>query len=414
MPATVALCLLGLAGCSRLRFPDEPADYREYAYVTSGENGTVSVLDLVNVRQDRVLRVGANPDGVTANPLRDEVYVVNSGTAAGGGSLSVIDTTTNSVVATVPLHRLPHSISVDSRGERGYVANSGSNDVSVIDLLRHREMATVAAGEQPDEAKISPDGRSLVVSNRGSGSVSVYGVTAEAKPVLRATFGGCAGATDVAIIPADASQPSSKAFAACTGGNTVLAVQLAQAPGSWEARQDSASMQDRLLARLMVGRTPVKLTIKPDGGEIFVSNFGSDSVSEISTWTNDVGGTYKIGTEPMRGVVSADNGTLWVSNSGGDSVSLYSIDDGRIAGSVRTGGGPDAVVLSADEHLALAVNARSGDVAVIRTKGNAAGAAAVYDVACRSAAEWDRDQGFSHEVVRGLCICTCFEVRRFL
>ena len=370
-----ALCLplLCLGGCSRLRFPDAPADYREYAYVTSGESGTVSVLDLVNLRQDRVLRVGVNPNGVVANPVRNEVYVVNSGTAEGNGSLSVIDTVRNAVIATIPLHRLPSSISVDSKGERGYVANSGSNDVSVVDLVAHRELATVSAGEQPGEAKISPDGRSLVVSNRGAGTLSIYGVSAQPAPTLRATFADCPGASDIAIVPLDPTQASSKAFTACSGGHTVLAVQLAQAPGSWEARQDGASMQDRLLARLMVGQKPVNLAIKPDGGELFVSNFGSDSFSEISTWTNDVGGTYKIGTQPVHGMVSADNSTLWISNSGADSLSLYSIDDGRIAGSVPTGGGPDTLAMSADEHLVLAVNARSGDVAILRTHSNHAG-----------------------------------------
>jgi hypothetical protein len=50
-------------------------------------------------------------------------------------------------------------------------------------------------------------------------------------------------------------------------------------------------------------------------------------------------------------------------------VSLYSIDDGRIINSVHTGSAPDALTLSADEHLLLAADAHSGDVAVIRTEG---------------------------------------------
>ncbi len=366
----LSCAVLMLTGCRRLRFPDAPADYREYAYVTSGGTGTVSVLDLVNIRQDRILKVGPNPTGAIANPVRNEVYVVNTGDANGSGSISVIDTVSNTVVATVPVHRQPYFISVDSAGERGYVANSGSNDVSVLDLVHHRELGVIGAGEQPGLAKISPDGHSLVVTNRGSGSISVFAVPSAGLPTLRATFDGCTGATDVAIVPLDASQPSSKAFAACSGGDMVLALELAQFPGTWEARQDPPSIHDRLLARLQVGRNPVQLAVKPDGGELFVSNFGSDSFSEISTWTNDVGGTYKIGTEPSHGMVTADNGTLWMSNFGADSLSLYSIDDGRIAGSVPTGSAPDAIAMSADEHLALAANARSGDVAVIRTRSN--------------------------------------------
>lgn len=361
------LPLLALAGCRHFRFPDEPANYREYAYVTSGENGTVSVLDLVQMRRDRVLQVGTNPTGAAINPKRNEVYVVNTGAPGHDGSLSVIDTTRNVVTATIPLHSQPYQISVDAEGRRGYVANAGSNTVSVIDLLNHRELGTVGTGEEPGLAKISPDGRTLVVSNRKAGSVSLYNVMDAAAPQLRATFSGCTGATDIAITPLDPSQPSTKAFLACTGADSVLGIALAQAPDSWAARQDSSATSDHVLDLLKVGKDPVQLAVKPDGGELFVSNFGSGTISEISTWTNEVGGTYSIGMQPSHGLVASDNSTLWIANFGGESLSIYSIDDGRITGSVRTGSGPDVLAMSKDEHLLLAADARSGDVAVIRT-----------------------------------------------
>ena len=160
--AAIALAfLLLVTGCRKLRFPDDPAGYREYAYVTSGDTNSVSVLDLVDMRQDRTLRVGANPTGVTRK-------------SSTSGSISVIDTQTNAVTATIPVHKLPYFLSVDTEGKRGYVANAGSNTVSVLDLATHKEIATAGTGEQPGLARVSPDGRTLVVSNRGSGSISVY------------------------------------------------------------------------------------------------------------------------------------------------------------------------------------------------------------------------------------------------
>ena len=196
--------------------------YREFAYVSNGTSNTVSVLDLVYLRQDRTLQVGNDPTGLAANPKRNEVYVVNTGTASGNGSVSVIDTDRQPVVATIPVHKLPYFIDVDAAGRRAYVANSGSNTVSVIDLDTRRELGVVGTGEQPGLARISPDMRSLVVTNRGSGSVSIYAVApyaAEAKPILpglplkpkpaekeplphlRAAFSGCPGATDAVILP---------------------------------------------------------------------------------------------------------------------------------------------------------------------------------------------------------------------
>jgi DNA-binding beta-propeller fold protein YncE len=159
---------------------------------------------------------------------------------------------------------------------------------------------------------------------------------------------------------------SSKVFVACSGGHQVMAISLAAAPGSWAARQDASMLKDHLLAMLDVGKTPVHLAMKPDGGEIFVSNFGSDSISEIATWTNEVGGTYPIVSRPVSSVVSKDNSSLWISNFGSDSLSLYSVDDGRVETSIHTGSEPDALAFSEDEHLLLVADARSGDVSVIR------------------------------------------------
>jgi DNA-binding beta-propeller fold protein YncE len=147
-----------------------------------------------------------------------------------------------------------------------------------------------------------------------------------------------------------------------------MAVWLAAAPGSYRAKQDPDLQQDHLLTLLDVGKTPTSLALKPDGGELFCTNFDADSISEISTWTNEVLGTYVIGSKPVRAVVSQDNSSLWVTNFGADSAALYSIDDGRMTNSVRTGSRPDALAFSADEHLLLIADSGSADVAVLRTQ----------------------------------------------
>ncbi len=349
-----------LAGCNKYRFPTYPANYHEFAYVSDGADNTVTVLDLVYLRRERVLQVGKEPTGLAVNPVRNEVYVAN----AGSDSVSVIDTEKNDVVLTVGVHHMPYSLAVAPDGKRVYVANSGSNTVSVIDLDKRREIAVAATGEAPGVVRVAPDNRTLVVSNRAAGSVSIYSIQADdvAHPlVFRDAFAGCTGATDVAILP-----DSSKAFVACSGSHNVMALWLAAAPDSWRGKQDATLQHDQMLCLLDVGQTPTHLAIKPDGGEVFSTNFDSDSISEISTWTNEVSGTYVIGAKPSRAVMSNDDSSLWVTDFGADSASMYSIDDGRVEDSVHTGSRPDALAFSADEHLLLVTDAGSSDVAVIR------------------------------------------------
>ena len=142
-----------------------------------------------------------------------------------------------------------------------------------------------------------------------------------------------------------------------------MAIQLAH-----EARTDGRpATTDRLESLLDVGRAPVHLALKPDGGEMFVSNSLSNSISEVVTSTDDVGGAYLMGANPVRGLVSADNTLLYVGNLRSQEVTVYAIDDGKRVGSIHVGDGPSALAFSSAGHLLFVVDARSGDVAVVRT-----------------------------------------------
>jgi len=343
-----AVVALSFAGCRPHDFPQYPPSYREYVYVANSGSGTVTVLDVVDVRLDRELSVGSNPVTLAASPTRNEIYVVSSGAAGANGSLSIIDAEHNAVAAAIPLRLAPVSIDLNASGDRAYVANSGSNSISVVDLKTRRELVPFPAGYDPVAVRLAPDGKSLVVANRQTNSVTILD---PATGRIRAAFSGCPGASAVVILP-----DSSKAFLSCSAGHQVMVVALAQ-----------PALPDRLEALMDVGRGPVDLALKPDGGEIFVSNSLSDSVSEIYNTTDEVGDTYMIGSNPVFGLVARDNSTLYVANERSQEVTVYSIDDGKRVGSIHVGDGPAALAFSAAGHLLFVADRRSGDVAVVRT-----------------------------------------------
>jgi YVTN family beta-propeller protein len=361
--ALLALALLALTAtaCRPKPFPSFPANYREYAYVTNSGSNTVSVYDIVNVRLDREIIVGEHPVAVAASPTRNEVYVVNSGSGYSNGSLSVLDATKNAVVATIPLRRAPVALTVSARGRFAWVANSASNSVSLIDLIDRREIAILPVGQQPADLRLSPDGLTLAVANRVSGSITLIDPAAR---TIRATLSGCPGASDLVILP-----DSSKLFAACSTGHQVMSIALAGPPHPTPTQPNPAhpGRPDRIEALLDVGRAPVQLALKPDGGELFALNSLSDTISEVVTTTNDVGGAYLIGDTPVRGIVSADNATLWVANLHSQVVNLYSIDDGKLSGYVHVGDGPSALAFASNGYLLLVVDSASNDLAVVRT-----------------------------------------------
>jgi YVTN family beta-propeller protein len=125
---------------------------------------------------------------------------------------------------------------------------------------------------------------------------------------------------------------------------------------------------DKLLALLDVGQTPVSLALKPDGGELVVTNFDSNDVSIIETSTNEVSGTYLIGTRPARGIVTSDNARLYVSNFESNTIAVYDIDIGKLIASLPVGSRPDGLALSKSENYLLVLDSQSGDVTVIQKR----------------------------------------------
>ncbi len=349
----VVIPLLGGVGWWYLReqaLPDYGPAYREYAYVTNGKSNTVSVIDLRTFELAKTIAVGVEPTGVVANGRKNEIYVVNSGS----NNVSVIDAEKNAVVATIGVHGKPYFIDVSEDGKRAYVANSGSANVSVIDLDKKVVIGNVRVGSAPGLARVSPDGATVVVSNRGDDTVSVI----DTKVLrVRTTLPVCQQPEDIAILP-----DSSKAFVACSGSSQVASIALDSGTKNGEPTSD------RVLALLDVGRTPVSLALKPDGGELIVCDFDSDSISIIETGNNEVGSSALIGQHPAHAVVTLDNSRLYASNFGSDSVAVYDIDMGRRIATMAVGSHPDGLALSQDQRYVLVLDTQAGDVTVIQKR----------------------------------------------
>ena len=85
------------------------------------------------------------------------------------GTVSVIDTATNKVTATVNVeYPVPWWSCSQSRMEKVYVTSGNSNNVSVIDTATNTVTATVNVGSDPHGVAVNPDGTKVYVANLGS------------------------------------------------------------------------------------------------------------------------------------------------------------------------------------------------------------------------------------------------------
>jgi YVTN family beta-propeller protein len=61
----------------------------------------------------------------------------------------VIDTASNTVVATIPVGQIPQGVAITPDGTRAYVTNGVDNTVSVIDTASNTVVATIPVGNFP-------------------------------------------------------------------------------------------------------------------------------------------------------------------------------------------------------------------------------------------------------------------------
>ena len=73
------------------------------------------------------------------------IYVSNGR----GGTVSVIDPATDSIIGTVKVGTRPWGIALTPDGRKLYTANGPSNDVSVVDVASLRVARTVPVGKLP-------------------------------------------------------------------------------------------------------------------------------------------------------------------------------------------------------------------------------------------------------------------------
>ncbi|PQM46806.1 Serine/threonine-protein kinase PknD [Mycobacterium talmoniae] len=139
------------------------------AYVTNRGDSTVSVINTTNNTVTATIDVGTSPERVAVEPTTHAAYVTN----LNDGTVSVIDTTNNTVTTTIRVGRSPTGVAVDATTPTAYVINAGDGTVSVIDTSTNTVINTVAAGKQPDDVAVDTTTHTAYVTNAGGGTVSV-------------------------------------------------------------------------------------------------------------------------------------------------------------------------------------------------------------------------------------------------
>ncbi len=282
-----------------------------FAYVTNYDSNTVSVIDTSNDTVIATINAGNYPDAVSVNSAGTKVYVANRNS----GIISVIDTATNTVTATVSVGSYPIGVVVDPTGTNVYVANRDSNNVSIINVTTNTVTATIDV-EFPHGIAVNPAGTKVYVARELDSIVSVIDVDTN---TVTANISVGSYPVEVAVSP-----DGTKVYVANQEG-TVSVID---------------TETNTVIATVNVGNYPLGVAVSPDGTRVYVTNSGSSTVSVIDTVTNNVVATVAVGNYPFGVSVTPDGTKVYVANSYSNTVSVIDTATNNVTNTINVGSEP--------------------------------------------------------------------------
>lgn len=228
-------------------------------YLGNFEGKSLSVFDAQTLQEKANLALGGLVQGVAIKPDGSRVYVAN------GNYVSVIDTATNAVIATVPTAGTPRGILVARNGQYVYTSNYLSGKFSILDSTANTIVATLtlSSTSQPYGMAENPVSRMVYVTGYATNRLYVI------DPVKRSLVKSIAvGYRPIAV----AFSPDNKYAYVCNAGGS------SQTPASISI-VDTAS--NSVVARVNISPSNLYLTgigVHPDGSKAYLI---SNSTGEV-------------------------------------------------------------------------------------------------------------------------------------
>jgi len=268
-------------------------------YVT-GANG-VSVIDTLSNTIVATIPTGSQAQGITSMPDGSRAYSSDS------NRVFVLNLTNNSVVTTIPVDNGPVIPAISNDGSRLYVTNNGSSSVSVIDTATETVIETITSVPYPWGVAVSPDSSRIAVTLYWNSAVSIFDTSDYTK------------VTDITV----GTNPEGVIYH--PDGSKLYVANLASSSISVINTATNAIIQT-IPVGSQQGNNPVQLTFNANATRLYVANDISHTASEIDVATDSVLRSFSVGSGPRD--VEVVNQYLYVTNSGSNSVSVVDLNTG--------------------------------------------------------------------------------------
>jgi YVTN family beta-propeller protein len=332
------VCVVALATMAATAFAAGPK-----AYVGNFKDSTVSVIDTTSGTVIATVPVAAGPDGIGITPNGSTVFV----SGASASTLSVIDAATDRVVQSVEVGKGPQGVAMTADGKFLLVAVNGDDRVAIVDATTRSIVATVPVSK-PHTIAITLDGRQAYVTSQEPGHFalvvidlstrSVVATVPVDKPPRDLEFGRDGKALYFTLAGVSAVQvldPTTNKIVADipTGASPHIANYFAGTNVGVVVVQGPGELllfdpaTNKAIRSIAVGKQPHWVDAGDGGKKMYVTDEGSNDVTVIDMAT-DKTTTIAVGNAPRK--VAVQRAAAGTAAGAQGSIANFAFDPGQI------------------------------------------------------------------------------------
>ncbi len=302
-------------------------------FVSNEHSGDLSVIDGSTDAVIAAFPVGKRPRGIHATPDGKRVFVTLSGSprmAPGvdterapadktADGLGVIDPVARKLIDRWHVGSDPEQFAISRDGKFAFIANEDDATASIVDLSSGQSRGRVKVSEEPEGVGVNPQNGEVYVTCEAKGEVFAI-VPDEQRVIAKIDTGG--RPRSVAFLP-----DGSRAYAACENGGYVAVI-------------DAGTHKVISKIQLPQGSLPMGTAISSDGKHLCVSTGRGNTVAIIDTATNSVSSIIPVGKRVWGIALSPDGSKLYTANGASDDVSVVDLKLRKELQRIKVGGGP--------------------------------------------------------------------------
>lgn len=292
-------------------------------YVTNRYSDTVSIIDTFTNQVVATLATGAEPQGIAISSKTNFVYICNSDS----DTLTIIDPT-KTKSSSLKVGSFPQQIVLFNDSSQALITTT--TEVLAFDLTYNVVFSAIQ--KELEDLAFTPDELHLYATDLKNNKVYVYDATTyEVK----------------ATIPTDPG-PSNIAIRA-DGKYAYVTHFYASATNGYPDYSDTVSVIDismnRVVNKIRVGTCPLGIDILPNGKFAYVVGYRSNNVSIVDLDLQATTKSIYVDNGPSAISISSDGLYAYVTNTNSQTVSVIETTSNTVTTTISVGSNPQGVTL---------------------------------------------------------------------